>query len=277
MKRKVLITGCSSGIGLELARRFLAQGWQVVAGLRDATHAPAELAGCAIVTLDLADPAQIAAAAADIDELDCLVNNAGYALVGNFSGYSQAQMRRQLDTNLLGPVLLSQALLPALRRRRGRIIVLSSMAGETGLPLNSLYCASKFALEGWAESLRHELTPQGIQIALVEPGGHRTRFAANLDWAGDSALEAAEQQQLAAYKGMLAHRLSQPAPGPQAVAAAVLKLASAAQMPLRTRVGADARAIHWLKRLLPERWAQALLARRLRQMLDAHAPERNDA
>ena len=105
MKRRVLVTGCSSGIGLELAQRFLAQGWQVIAALRDATHAPAGLAGCAIVTLDLTDPAQIAAAAADIEELDCLVNNAGYALVGNFSGYSETQMRRQLDTNLLGPVL----------------------------------------------------------------------------------------------------------------------------------------------------------------------------
>jgi NAD(P)-dependent dehydrogenase (short-subunit alcohol dehydrogenase family) len=274
MKRRVLITGCSSGIGLALAQRFLAQGWQVTACLRDATHAPAELAGCAIVTLDLTDPAQIAAAAADIDELDCLVNNAGYALVGNFSAYSDAQMRRQLDTNLLGPVRLTQALLPALRRRNGRIIVLSSMAGETGLPLNSLYCASKFALEGWAEALHHELAPQGVHIALVEPGGHRTRFAANLDWAGDSNLDATEQQQLAAYKGMLAHRLSQPAPGPAIVADAVMKLAASPQMPLRTRVGADARAVHWLKRLLPERWAQALLARRLRQLLDAHAPER---
>lgn len=272
MTRRVLITGCSSGIGLALAHRLAADGWQVLATVRDARQAPILPAGVEVLLLDLADSASIATLAARIDSLDALIDNAGYGLVGPFSSFSLAQMQEQMQVNFLGPAQLTQALLPALRRRGGRIVVLSSMAGETGLPFNALYCASKFALEGWAESLAHELPAQGVQIALVEPGGHRTRFGANLRWGeGLHALHDAEEQQLRGYRAMLARRLAQPGKSESAVVDAVVRLLASTRMPLRTRIGGDAKALHWIKRLLPEAWAQRLLQAQTRRMLQPAA------
>lgn len=272
MKRKVLITGCSSGLGLALARRLAQDGWQVLAAVRDIAQRPAGLPDIEFLPLDMADAAAIARVAAQIDELDCLVNNAGYGLVGPFSSYSLQQMQHQLQVNFLGPAQLTQALLPALRRRQGRVVVLSSLSGETGLPLNSLYCASKFALEGWAESLAHELPAQGIQIALVEPGGRRTRFAANLRWGEQTQqLDATEQAQLRGYRALLARLLARPGKDEGGVVDAIVNLLQRAQMPLRTRVGSDAKSLHWLKRLLPERLAQRLLVTKFRSLLAAPA------
>lgn len=274
--RRVLITGASSGIGLALAHRLAADGWQVLATLRDVTQPPALPAGVEWLPLDLADSRSVAAVAARIDSLDALIDNAGYGLVGPFSSYSLAQMQAQMQVNFLGPVQLTQALLPALRQRGGRIVVLSSMAGETGLPFNALYCASKFALEGWAESLAHELPAQGVQIALVEPGGHRTRFGANLRWGANlDALHAAEEQQLRGYRAMLARRLAQPGKSESAVVEAIMRLLACTRMPLRTRVGSDATALRWLKALLPEAWAQRLLQAQTRRMLQAPANAEN--
>lgn len=278
MTRRVLITGCSSGIGLALAHRLAGEGWQVLATVRDPSRPPSLPAAVEVLPLDLADSAAIANLAAGIDSLDALVDNAGYGLVGPFSSYSLAQMHEQLQVNFLGPAQLTQALLPALRRRGGRIVVMSSMAGETGLPFNSFYCASKFALEGWAESLAHELPAQGVQIALVEPGGHRTRFGANLRWGeGLDSLHEAEQQQLRGYRAMLARRLAQPGKSEIAVVEAVVRLLACARMPLRTRVGSDAAALRWLKALLPEAWAQRLLQSQTRRMLQAPASNENTA
>lgn len=270
--RRVLITGCSSGIGLALARRLAEDGWQVLATLRDVSQPPSLPPGVELLPLDLADSTSIAAVAARIDSLDALVDNAGYGLVGPFSSYSLAQMQAQMQVNFLGPVQLTQALLPALRSRSGRIVVLSSMAGETGLPFNALYCASKFALEGWAESLAHELPAQGVQIALVEPGGHRTRFGANLRWGtGLDSLHEAEERQLCGYRNLLARRLAQPGKSEAAVVDAVVHLLDRTHMPLRTRVGGDAKALRWLKALLPESWAQRLLQSQTRRMLQPPA------
>ncbi|MBL8297627.1 MAG: SDR family oxidoreductase [Rhodanobacteraceae bacterium] len=273
MTRRVLITGCSSGIGLALARRLAAEGWQVLATLRDTSQPPDVPVGVEFLPLDLADSAVITQLAGRIDRLDALVDNAGYGLVGPFSSYSLAQMQHQLQVNFLGPAQLTQALLPALRRSGGRIVVLSSMAGETGLPFNSFYCASKFALEGWAEALAHELPPQGVQIALVEPGGHRTRFGANQRWGENlHQLHAAEQQLLQGFRALLARRLAQPGKSEAAVVDAVMHLLARKRMPLRTRVGGDAIALRWLKALLPESWAQRLLQSQMRRMLTRPDP-----
>ena len=275
-QRSVLVSGCSSGSGLALANRFVEQGWRVLAGLRDVQRPPAELRADERVSLDLADPASITAAAARIEHLDCLIHNAGYALVGPFASYSTEQMRRQMQVNFLGPALLTQSLLPALSVARGRIICISSLAGETGLPMNSLYCASKFALEGWAESLAHELAAHEVQIALVEPGGHRTRFAANFNW-GERTIASAsvEYAQLGAYRAMLARLLARPGKNPEAVVNAVLRLAAMKRLPLRTRVGSDVRILHWLKSVLPERWAQRLLVSAFRRQLPIPATLRD--
>ena len=224
-ERTALVTGCSSGFGLGIAQALVARGWTVYAGMRDPARAPAQLAGARVVPLDLADDAQIAAAGARVDRLDCLVNNAGFALNGPFASYSAEQMRRQMQVNVLGPALLTQRLLPALAGARGRVINVSSVAGEVGLPMNALYCATKFALEGLSESLRHELATHGVQVALVEPGGYRTAFARNMVW-GERPLPAGgrDARQLAAYRRMQEKLLARPGRDPAAVVRAVLEL-----------------------------------------------------
>ena len=253
-KRSVLITGCSSGIGLGLAQAFHARGWRVTAALRNTADLPPGIAGLRTIALDLADQEQIRKVSAQFERLDCLINNAGYGLAGVFTSYTPEQMRRQLQVNVIGPALLTQALLPALKRAAGRIINVSSMAGEAGVPMNSLYCASKFAIEGLTESLRHELADTGVQVALVAPGGFRTRFAANMKW-GEHAPEPGsfEAGQLAAYRAMQARMLESEGRNPAPVIDAIGRLAEMTLMPLRTRVGGDARAVALMKRCLPER------------------------
>lgn len=256
-ERIVFVTGCSSGIGLALARTLQERGWRVLAGVRDPGGAPQ---GLDTVALDLAQPAQIAAAASRIERLDCLVNNAGYALTGPFASYTEEQMQRQLQVNLLGPALLTQKLLPALRRATGRVINVSSLAGEAGMPMNAMYCAAKHALEGWSESLRHELVGHGVQVALVEPGGFRTRFADNMEWgAGPIDPQSEDARQLERYRALRGRILARPGRAPQPVVQAIVRLAQMECMPLRTRVGADARLLHALKRCLPEGLAVRLI------------------
>lgn len=272
-ERTVLVTGCSSGFGLGIAQAFAARGWTVFAGLRDPEKQPAALACLNIIPLDLADDAQITAAASRIDRLDCLINNAGYALNGPFSSYSAIQMQRQMQVNVLGPALLTQRLLPALIAANGRIIHISSLAGEIGMPMNSLYCASKFAVEGLSESLRHELAPLGIQVALVEPGGFRTRFAANMEWGEfPPAPQTLESSHLESYRAAQARMLVRKGKDPEGVVKAVLQLAEARVMPLRTRVGSDAKAVRLIKRWLPERAASALLGAVFQRLL---SPEKS--
>lgn len=268
-ERVVLITGCSSGFGLDLARALAVRGWTVLAGLRDPSRAPEQLATMRQLPLDLADEAQIRAAATSITRLDCLINNAGFGLNGPFASYSAAQMRHQLQVNVLGPALLTQQLLPALAAARGRVISVSSVCGEVGLPLTSFYCASKYALEGLCESLYHELRDRAIQVALVEPGSFGTRFAANVVW-GEQPLPpgSRDAQQLAAFHKLRAEMSRRAGNDPRAVVDAVLRLLEMRQMPLRMRVGREATAVRWLRRLLPEstmlRLVHALFQHRLR-------------
>ena len=267
-QRTVLITGCSSGFGLGLATAFQARGWHVIAGLRDTSQVPRELGAARLVRLDLEDDTQIAEAAAGIDRLDCLVNNAGYALTGPFAGYAAAQMRRQMQVNLLGPALLTQTLLPALKRSGGRVINISSIAGQVGMPMNSMYCAAKHAMEGLTESLRHEFAPHGVQVALVEPGGFRTRFADNMAWGKqDAPLDRIDQKQLANYQAMRERLMAGPGRDPAPVVAAIVKLAEMKTMPLGTRIGTDARLLWGIKRWLPESLGVALIGAAFRRRL----------
>jgi NAD(P)-dependent dehydrogenase (short-subunit alcohol dehydrogenase family) len=273
-ERTALVTGCSSGFGLGIAQALLARRWTVFAAMRDPARVPAQLDGAHVVPLDLADDAQIVAAAARVDRLDCLVNNAGFALTGPLATYSSQQMRHQMQVNVLGPAFLTQQLLPALANARGRVITVSSVAGELGLPMNALYCATKFALEGLSESLRHELAAHGVQVALVEPGGYRTAFARNMVW-GERPLPAGgrDARQLAAYSRMQEKLLARPGKDPGVVVRAVVRLAEMEVMPMRTRVGADARSASVIRRWLPQRLALGLVGALFRRRLAAERGE----
>ncbi|QNH22495.1 insect-type dehydrogenase [Xanthomonas sp. GW] len=173
----VLITGASSGFGLASAQLFAARGWNVVATMRDPA-AGAALAGPEVLVarLDVQDRDSIVAAIdagiARFGAIDALVNNAGFGLFGVFESTPRAKIQEQFDVNVFGVMDVTRALLPHFRARgAGTIVNVSSGAGVFGLPMISLYNASKFALEGFSESLSYELRALGIAVRIVEPGG----------------------------------------------------------------------------------------------------------
>ncbi len=174
----ILITGASSGFGLESAKLFAAKGHNVVATMRN-TAAATELDGLpnVIVThLDVQDPESIQTAlntAIDrFGHIDAVVNNAGFSLWGVFESLPRKKIQEQFDVNVFGVMDVTRGILPHFRaRRKGVIVNVSSGAGVFGLPMISAYNASKFALEGFSESLSYELLSQGIVVKIVEPGG----------------------------------------------------------------------------------------------------------
>lgn len=269
-QKSALVTGCSSGFGLGIACALRDRGWRVLAGVRDPQRAPATLAGCKVIRLDVGDAAQIAATGAGVARLDCLINNAGYALTGPLATQDAQQMRTQLEVNLLGPALLIQALLPALGQARGRVINVGSIAGDVGLPLNALYSASKAALHTMGDALRRELADHGVQLVTVVPGGFRTHFMANMVW-GTRIAEpgTVEARQLDGYRAFQQRLASSPGRNPDVLVQAIMQLAECMRMPPRVRVGSDAQIVHLLLRLLPDRLADTLLTRVFRRQMQA--------
>lgn len=181
--KTIFITGASTGLGRAAAELFAERGWRVIATMRRPEDA-GELAQHPQVTvlpLDVTQPDQIKAAAAQawaIAPVDALFNNAGYGLAGPFEGATDEQLTRQLDTNLLGVMRVTQAFLPQMRERgAGVIVTTTSIGGVVTFPFNSVYHATKWALEGWSESLAFELAPFGIAVKTVAPGGISTDFA----------------------------------------------------------------------------------------------------
>jgi NAD(P)-dependent dehydrogenase (short-subunit alcohol dehydrogenase family) len=169
--RTALVTGASSGIGAACALRLVRSGWRVFAGVRRKGDAPA---GTEEILLDVTDRDQIARAAERITELDALVNNAGIAIAMPLEFIPADELRRQLEVNVIGQVAVTQVFLTHLRRSRGRIVFVGSIAGRSALPFLGAYAASKHALEAIADTLRVELRPFGIGVSLVEPGTIRT-------------------------------------------------------------------------------------------------------
>ncbi|MGY1650950.1 SDR family oxidoreductase [Geodermatophilus sp. SYSU D01119] len=184
----VLITGCSSGLGLETAVELAARGRHVIASMRDPGRRAAldartreiGLDPLDVVQLDVTDAGSVSRAVKETLELtggrlDALVNNAGTASGGAFEDTDEAEWQRVLDTNLLGALRLTREVLPVMRAQRaGRLVLVSSDSARYGNPGLSLYCASKWALEGWAESLAYEVEPFGVRVVLVEPGNYDT-------------------------------------------------------------------------------------------------------
>jgi NAD(P)-dependent dehydrogenase (short-subunit alcohol dehydrogenase family) len=267
-----LITGASTGIGRASALRLAADGWTVLAGVRD-EQAGRELAERArpagsvvALALDVTDAAQVERAARTVDEhaahataggLDALVNNAGIGVGGPLELVSEEDMRRQFDVNVLAQMAVTRALLPALRRARGRIVFMSSVGGLVTMPYSAPYAASKHAIEAFGDALRIELRSSGVQVALVEPGSIATPI-----W--DKAVADAERvtipPQLSAEYGHVPAALEKAMSAaakrglpPEAVAETIAGALSAGRMRSRYVVGRDARAMLAIRRLLPDR------------------------
>ena len=169
-----LVTGGTRGIGLAIARALVAQGYQVLAAARTASTLPD---GVTFTPLDVTDPDAVKRCLESLPRLDVLVNNAGYGVDGIFEAMTDPAIARQFETNVFGLMRVTRAVLPQMRsQRRGTIIQISSMGGRTTFPLYSIYHGSKWAVEGFSESLAFELRPLGIRVKLIEPGAVQTDF-----------------------------------------------------------------------------------------------------
>lgn len=177
MRRTVLITGAASGLGNACARLFANNDWNVAAGMRDprCAHGLGDGDTLASMSMNVTDPVSVQRAVDStiqcFGRIDVVVNNAGYGHWGAFESLSDDEIRKQFDVNVFGLMTVTRAVLPHFRAlRAGTLVNISSAAGVVASPLASAYVATKFAVEGFSESLAHELNPLGITVRIVEPG-----------------------------------------------------------------------------------------------------------
>ena len=260
-KKVWLVTGAGRGLGVDIAKAALAAGHAVVATGRNpekVTSAVGEHDDLLAVRLDVTDPAEgesaVVAAVDRFGRIDVLVNNAGNFNAGFFEELSPEEFRAQIETTFFGPVNVTRAVLPVMRAQRsGLVITISSTAGLEGGEFTSAYAASKFAVEGWMESLAPEVAPFGIRTMLVEPGFFRTELLTpeSTKYAESSIEDYAErtEQTVTAWKRMNGQQVGDPAK----LADALVHLAGQEEAPLRFAAGADAVAAF-------ERRAKSLLA-----------------
>ena len=247
-KKVWLLTGAGRGLGVHIAKTALAAGYAVVATGRDkarvlsAVGSHESLLG---ITLDVTNPedaqAAVESAVATFGRIDVLVNNAGNFFAGFFEELSPAQVRSQVETLLFGPMNVTRAALPVMRRQRsGLVLTISSTAGIAGQMFCTAYAAAKFGIEGWMESLTQEIAPFGIRTMLVEPGFFRTELLTtdSTTFAEPSIEDYAAQTRdiVAAWKGMNGKQGGDPAK----LADAIVKLGGLENPPTRFAAGADA-------------------------------------
>lgn len=183
MSKTIFITGSSSGLGKATAKLFQSKGWNVIATMlgNDEDKELAELENVTVLKLDVTDPVQIKEAvekSISLHEIDVVFNNAGYGLSGALESYSDERIVRQINTNLLGVIRVTQAFIPHFREKKsGTFISTTSIIGQIGFPLISIYSATKFGVEGWSESMSYELSKFDIKIKTVAPGSMITNFA----------------------------------------------------------------------------------------------------
>jgi NAD(P)-dependent dehydrogenase (short-subunit alcohol dehydrogenase family) len=267
--RVALVTGGSSGIGEAAARRMRAAGFTTYAVARRVERMGG-LAGDGVTTfaMDVTDDASVTGGIERIlgecGRIDVLVNNAGYGSYGAVENVAIDEARRQFEVNLFGPARLIQLVTPQMRERRsGRILNVSSIGGKYYEPLGAWYHATKFAVEGFSDSLRLELAPYGIQVVIIEPGPIRTEWNALAREAlvESSAGTAYEQQ----AEGVRARMESGDRPtlssGPDVVAGAIVRAATSRRPRTRYPVGRGARSIVTARRLLPDRALDAVISR----------------
>jgi NAD(P)-dependent dehydrogenase (short-subunit alcohol dehydrogenase family) len=267
--RSVLITGTSTGIGLATAVVLASRGWRVFATMRNlekrslldqALKAADVQNGVELEQLEVTSEVSIQSAVESIlartgNKLDAVVHNAGVAAAGALEDVPEAELRRVMETNFFGVLWLTRALLPTFRaQRRGRIAIVSSEAAFMGQPANAIYCASKWAIEGWAEATAYELEPFGIDVILIEPGPYRTEI-----WKTTPRIEPPDSpyrswvQQVFRAGDAHAARLAR---DPKEVALVIAGALEARHPRFRYPVGPFARLNHLLRGKVPTRLVQ---------------------
>lgn len=236
MHKTVLITGASSGIGEATAQYFLQKGWNVAATMRSPKK-PADWARSGRVIcpqLDLTLPETITKAihqtVEHFGQIDVLVNNAGYALMGPLEGVTPEQLERQFQTNVFGLVTTMQTVLPIMRQQgSGTIVNVTSIGGRLAFPFTSSYHATKWAVEGLTEAIRYELHPFNIRVKIIEPGGIKTNFIHHgSTWANHPSYT----KQVEQMRGF-SERMNDSLPGPEGVAKAIYRAATDGSQRLR--------------------------------------------
>lgn len=271
MDRSILITGCSSGIGLAVARGLAARGWRVFATARRETDVERLRGeGLEALRLDLTDSASIAGAVEEVldrtaGRLDALFNNGAYGQPGAVEDLRREVLREQFETNLFGTVELTNRVIPVMRRQgHGRILQNSSLLGYVALPYRGAYTASKYALEGITDTLRLELQGTGIHVVLIEPGPIESRFRANAFAAYQRNIDKTVSVHRAQYEAM-ERRLTKAGPvapftlPPEAVLAAVVRALETPRPRSRYRVTVPATLFWYARRWLTDRRLDRLL------------------
>jgi len=248
-------------------------GFEPVAGVRkDEDAERLGHSGIRSVRLDVTDADQIAAVRAELGEgvLAGLVNNAGIAIAAPLEFLPVEQLRHQLEINLIGQVAVTQALLPALRRARGRIVNISSIGGRVAIPLLGAYNMSKFGLEAFSDVLRRELRPQGVDVIAIEPGGIKTPIWRKGGEVADEILAGTTAEGQVLYGPMVAAVRKQSANieqvrglPPRAVAEVIGTALTADRPRARYLVGKDAKARALMARVVPDRLMDRLIGRAL--------------
>jgi NAD(P)-dependent dehydrogenase (short-subunit alcohol dehydrogenase family) len=271
----VLVTGCSSGFGLSSAITLATRGWEVFATMRNPEkreRLDKAAAGAGVTTnrlhvlpLDVTDQASIDGAAGEVlgatnGSLDAVVHNAGVSAGGAFEDVPDDEVRRIMETNFFGVLALTRAVLPAMRaRRRGRVVVVSSNSAFSGTPGLSAYNASKWAIEGWAESVAYEVEPFGIQMVLVEPGSYRTDiFDSSPRLIPD---DSAYGEMARIIEPMIERRVIARARDPQEVADTIVRVLETPRPRLRYPVGPDAKVGLAVRGVVPFRAQKAVVTR----------------
>jgi len=275
----VVVTGASSGIGEACMRRLAREGFHVFAGVRkpeDGERLQREIPGVTPLILDVTDAGSIAAAAQTVQEatrgrgLAGLVNNAGVAVPAPVEHQPIEDFRRQIEVNLIGQVAVTQAFLPQLRAGRGRIVNMSSIGGKVAVPLLAAYAASKFGLEGFSDSLRRELRPWGIHVAVIEPGTIATPIWDKGISSGDALEASMSDDAKRDYGPLIATVRTASEQGartglpPDAVAKEVAHALTARRPKTRYLVGREAKSRALAARILGDRFIDAAVARVMR-------------
>jgi NAD(P)-dependent dehydrogenase (short-subunit alcohol dehydrogenase family) len=270
--RSVLITGTSSGIGLATAVVLASRGWHVFAtmrnlhkrsGLEQALRAAGVQENVEIEELDVTSSASIQTATASIlarpgHKLEAMVHNAGVAAAGALEDVPEFEFRRVMETNFFGVLGLTRALLPSFRAQgHGRIVIISSESAFYGQPTNAIYCASKWAVEGWAESIAYELEPFGIDVVLIEPGPYRTGIwdsTPRLKPAGSPYRQWVQQ----VFQAADAHAATM-SRDPTEVALVIARALEARRPRFRYPVGPFGRLNHFLRGKVPSRLLRKIM------------------
>ncbi|KMQ68412.1 short-chain dehydrogenase [Chryseobacterium sp. FH2] len=244
--KTIFITGASTGLGKAAAKLFQSRGWNVIATMRNPESETelTQVENITLLPLDVTNLEQIQTTvknALEISDIDLVFNNAGYGLIGPLEALNDDQILRQLDTNLLGVIRVTKEFIPYFReRKRGMFITTTSIGGLIAFPLGSAYHATKWALEGWSESLAYELNKFGVDVKTVSPGGIKTDFISrSLDMATSPEYDEMVKAMFSNTETMMAG-----ASEPELIAEVVYEAATDGKKQLRYVAGEDAKALY---------------------------------